>query len=54
VINQIRVFEDTMNEKTVVAKVLRNLTPKFDNVVEAIEESKNLDIYFFDELMGSM
>jgi hypothetical protein len=35
-----------------VAKVLRNLTPKFDHVVAAIEESKNLDTYSFDELMG--
>jgi hypothetical protein len=38
----------------VVAKVLRSLTPKFGHVVAAIEESKNLDVYFFDELMGSL
>jgi gag-polypeptide of LTR copia-type len=51
-VNQIRVFGDTMEEKIVVGKVLRSLTPKFDHVVAAIEESKNLDTYSFDELMG--
>jgi gag-polypeptide of LTR copia-type len=54
VVNQIRVFGDTMEEKIVVAKVLRSLTPKFDHMVAAIEESKNLDVYSFDELMGSL
>jgi gag-polypeptide of LTR copia-type len=53
-INQIRVFGNTMKEKIVVANVLRSLTPKFDHVVAAIEESKNLDVYSFDELMGSL
>jgi gag-polypeptide of LTR copia-type len=54
VVNQIRVFADIMQEKIVVAKVLRSLTPKFDHVVAAIEESKNLDTYSFNELMGSL
>jgi gag-polypeptide of LTR copia-type len=54
VVNQIRVFGDTMEEKIVVTKVLRSLTPKFNHVVAAIEESKNLDTYSFNELMGSL
>jgi gag-polypeptide of LTR copia-type len=54
VVNQIRVFGDTMEEKIVVAKVLRSLTPIFDHVVAAIEESKNLDTYSFDELIESL
>jgi gag-polypeptide of LTR copia-type len=37
VVNQIRVFGDTMKEKIVVANVLKSLTPKFDHVVAAIE-----------------
>jgi gag-polypeptide of LTR copia-type len=52
VVNQIRVIRDTIEEKIVVAKVLKSLTPKFDYIVAAIEESKNLDTYSFDELMG--
>ncbi|EOY09394.1 Uncharacterized protein TCM_024822 [Theobroma cacao] len=37
-----------------MAKVLRSLTPKFDHVVVAIEESHDLSDYFFDELMSSL
>ncbi|GJS51443.1 hypothetical protein Tco_0624805 [Tanacetum coccineum] len=49
--NQIsRIHQD----ETVVAKVLRSLTPKFDHVVAAIEEFKDLSLLSFDELMGSL
>jgi gag-polypeptide of LTR copia-type len=54
VVNQIRTYGDDLSEQTVVAKVLRSLTPKFDHVVAAIEESKDLSAYTFDELMGSL
>ena len=37
-----------------VSKVLRTLTKDFDHVVAAIEESKDLSKYSFDELMGSL
>jgi hypothetical protein len=35
-------------------KVLRSLTTKFDHVVAANEESKNLSTYSFNELMGPL
>ncbi|GJY14605.1 hypothetical protein Tco_0385027 [Tanacetum coccineum] len=41
-------------DETVVAKVLRSLTPKFDHVVAAIEEFKDLSLLSFDELMGEV
>ncbi|KAJ4789254.1 polyprotein [Rhynchospora pubera] len=54
IVNQIRSCGEDLSEQTVVMKVLRSLTTKFDHVVAAIEESKDLTTYMFDELMGSL
>ncbi len=53
-VGQMRSYGETMNDEVVVAKVLRSLTPKFDHVVAAIEESKDLSNFSLDELMGSL
>ena len=45
---------DKITDQTIVEKVLRSLTPKFDHVVAAIEESKDLSVFSFEELMGSL
>ncbi|KAA0045239.1 putative gag-pol polyprotein, identical [Cucumis melo var. makuwa] len=47
-------YGETIKDQTIVEKVLRSLTPKFDHVVVAIEESKNLSTFTFIELMGSL
>ncbi|KAJ1704767.1 hypothetical protein LUZ63_004546 [Rhynchospora breviuscula] len=54
IVNQIRAYGEEVTDSTLVAKILRSLTPKFDHVVAAIEESKDLATYTFDELMGSL
>ncbi|KAK2985314.1 hypothetical protein RJ640_024310 [Escallonia rubra] len=54
IVSQMRSYGEKISDETVVAKVLRSLTPKFDHVVAAIEESKDLSIFSFDELMGSL
>ncbi|KAL4353097.1 hypothetical protein GQ457_06G014620 [Hibiscus cannabinus] len=54
IVNKMRSYGETINDQTIVAKILRSLTPKFDHVVAAIEESKDLDTFTFDELMGSL
>ncbi|XP_073121219.1 uncharacterized protein [Henckelia pumila] len=54
IVNQLRSYGEEISDQTIVEKVLRSLTPKFDHVVAAIEESKDLSTYSFDELMGSL
>ncbi|XP_024965256.1 uncharacterized protein LOC112505607, partial [Cynara cardunculus var. scolymus] len=51
---QIRAYGDKITDETVVGKILRRLPSKFDHVVAAIEESKDLSTYTVDELMGSL
>ena len=54
IVSQMRTYGEKISDETIVAKVLRSLTPKFDYVVAAIEEAKNLSIVSIDELMGSL
>ena len=54
IVSKMRSFGEQCRDQTVVSKILRSLTPKFDHVVAAIEESKDLAIFSFDELMGSL
>lgn len=54
IVNQMKSYGEEISDSIVVAKVLRSLTPKFDHVVAAIEEAKNLEVLTFDELMGSL
>uniref|UniRef100_A0A2N9EW08 CCHC-type domain-containing protein n=1 Tax=Fagus sylvatica TaxID=28930 RepID=A0A2N9EW08_FAGSY len=54
IVNQIKSYGDTIQEKKLVEKILRSLPQKFDHVVAAIEESKDLSILSLYELMGSL
>lgn len=54
VVSQMRTYGAKIEDQTIVEKVLRSLNSKFDHVVAAIEESKDLSIFSFDELMGSL
>jgi hypothetical protein len=54
IICQMRSYGDQITNQTMVAKVLRILTPKFDHVAAAIEESKDMLVFLFDELMDSL
>ncbi|XP_017613851.1 uncharacterized protein LOC108458984 [Gossypium arboreum] len=54
VVNQVKSYGEQVMDQTTVKKVLRSLTLKFDHVVTAIEESKDLATYSFDELEGSL
>nr|GEY56649.1 hypothetical protein [Tanacetum cinerariifolium] len=54
IVNHIKSFGESLSNETIVCKVLRSLPSKFDHVVAAIEESKDLYAYTFDELMSSL
>ena len=49
-----RSYKENISNETVVCKVLRSLTSKFDHVVAVIEESNDMSTYSFDELMSSL
>ncbi|XP_070016596.1 uncharacterized protein [Nicotiana sylvestris] len=52
VVDQLRGYGDDIKDVCVVEKILRTLTPKFDFVVCAIEESKDLDSMMVEQLEG--
>ncbi|GKE23725.1 hypothetical protein Tco_1435237 [Tanacetum coccineum] len=54
IVSQMHSYREKIIDETMVAKVLRSLALKFDHVVAALEESKDLSTFSFDELMGSL
>jgi hypothetical protein len=54
IVNQLRTHGEDIQEKKVIEKVLQSLPDKFNMVVVAIEESKDLSQLTVEELMGSL
>ncbi|KAJ9547479.1 hypothetical protein OSB04_020022 [Centaurea solstitialis] len=54
VVNKMKTNGETMEQSTVVGKILRSLTNKFNYVVCSIEESNDLNNLSIDELHGSL
>ena len=52
--NKMRFHGEKMEDVTIVEKILRSRTPKFDYVVCSIEESKDIDAFSLDELQSSL
>ncbi|XP_058002657.1 uncharacterized protein LOC131179869 [Hevea brasiliensis] len=52
--NKMRFHGEKTEGVTIVEKILRPMTPKFDYVVCSIEESKDIDALFLDELQSSL
>ena len=53
-INQMRRNGEALTDARITEKILRSLDPKFDFIVVAIEESKEVDKLMVDELMSSL
>nr|KYP72898.1 Retrovirus-related Pol polyprotein from transposon TNT 1-94 [Cajanus cajan] len=54
VVNKMKSNCETMEQSTLVSKILRSLTTKFNYVVCAIKESNDLSALSIDELHGSL
>ncbi|XP_039145506.1 uncharacterized protein LOC120282720 [Dioscorea cayenensis subsp. rotundata] len=54
VVNQLRDYGGEVTENAIAAKVLRTLSPKFEHVVAAIEESNDLEELTINVLRGSL
>jgi hypothetical protein len=52
VVNTIRGLDETIDDSTIVDKVLRTLPKRFDLKVSSLEERKDLDSISMDELHG--
>ena len=53
-VNQIKTCGETLTTRAVVSKILRSLAPKFDHIVVAIEEGKDLSKLTKEELQGTL
>lgn len=52
--NSMKGYGEQISDKLIVQKVMRTLLPKFDYIVVAIEESKDLATMKIEELQGSL
>ncbi|KAL6209674.1 hypothetical protein ACLB2K_020614 [Fragaria x ananassa] len=54
VVNQMRTLGEDLSDQKVVEKILISLTEKYDPIVGAIEESKDISSLSIEQLMGSL
>ncbi|MCI03820.1 retrovirus-related Pol polyprotein from transposon TNT 1-94, partial [Trifolium medium] len=54
IVNKMKIQGEVMEQRTVVEKILRSMTSKFNYVVCAIEEASNVETLTIDELQGSL
>lgn len=54
VVNQIRTLGEKMTNQQIVEKILISLPEKYDPIVSAIEESKDLVTLSMEQLLGSL
>ncbi|XP_019435536.1 PREDICTED: uncharacterized protein LOC109342032 [Lupinus angustifolius] len=53
-INQMKSYGEEVKGQSIIEKILKTLTPKYDHIVVAIEESKNLEDCKIEELQSSL
>ena len=53
-VNKMKQYGETIKDQVIVEKILRTLPSRFEHIVCAIEESKNLEELKVEELQGSL
>ncbi|CAH9090970.1 unnamed protein product [Cuscuta europaea] len=53
-VQEMSTLGEQLKSSQIVEKILRSLTKKYEHVVAAIKESKDLETYTFEELKGSL
>jgi hypothetical protein len=54
IVNEMKRIGEKLEDVRVMEKILQSLTLKFEHVVTAIEESKDLETISAEELLGSL
>ncbi|XP_026378463.1 uncharacterized protein LOC113272887 [Papaver somniferum] len=54
IVNQMNIYGEVIADKKLVEKILISLSEKYDPIITAIEESKNINTLSVTELMGSL
>ena len=54
IVNQLRSNGETIEDQRIVEKILRSMTRRYEHIVVAIEESKDLSTLSINSLMGSL
>ena len=53
-INQLKSHGEAIEDRRVVEKILRSLSPRFENLVVTLEEHTNMTTFTIDELQASL
>jgi len=54
IINKMQIHDNNTEDITIIEKIIRSSTPKFNFIMSSIEKDKNIDELSIDELQSSL